>query len=133
MDIAGSGLAALILVAAHTAPHHVDGLWKNPSGSVIISIGKCGHSMCGTVKWATEKAKHDARKGAPHLVGTSLLTNLQPHGHDRWEGKIFVPDMNMHAGAKLHLVNSNHLSVKGCKIGICKSQTWSRAAHLPHA
>ena len=128
--VAGA-LAAFALIAAHPAPV-VDGLWKNPSGSVIIGIGNCGHTLCGTVTWASEKAKHDARKGAPHLVGTPLLTELKSTGHHNWAGKIFVPDANIHASAKVHMVNHEHLKVSGCKLMICKSQTWTRTHHLPH-
>ena len=124
-------LASLALIAAHPPPE-VDGLWKNPSGSVVIAVGPCGHHLCGTVKWANAKAKHDSKKGTPHLVGTPLLTGLKSTGHHNWSGKIFVPDMNIHASAKVHLMNHEHLKVSGCKLMICKSQTWTRTHHLPH-
>jgi uncharacterized protein (DUF2147 family) len=123
----------LMLAAVTAAPHHsqVQGLWKNPSGSVILDIEPCHHHLCGTVKWASPKAKQDAKKGTPHLVGTPLLTNLKGTSHHNWSGTIFVPDMNMHASAKIHLVNHDHLKVSGCKLMICKSQTWTRSHHLP--
>lgn len=125
-------VAALTAVAAQGAAPEVHGLWKNPSGSVVIDIEQCHHALCGKVKWASQKAKHDARKGAPHLVGTPLLTGLKATGHHNWSGKIFVPDMNIHASAKVHLMNHNHLKVSGCKLMICKSQTWTRTHQVPH-
>jgi uncharacterized protein (DUF2147 family) len=88
--------------------------------------------LCGKVKWASQKAQHDARKGTQHLVGTTLLTGLKSTGHHNWAGKIFVPDVNIHAKAKVHLVNGDHLKVSGCKLMICKSQTWTRTHQLPH-
>lgn len=127
-------VAALALgaTAAQATSPDVHGLWKNPSGSVIIDIEQCGHTLCGKVKWASEKAKRDARKGAPQLVGTPLLTGLKSTGHHNWSGKIFVPDINIHASAKVHMVNSGHLKVSGCKMMICKSQTWTRTQQVPH-
>ena len=127
-----AAFAALIASAAQASDPGVHGLWKNPSGSVVIAIEPCGHALCGKVAWASEKAKRDARKGAPHLVGTPLLTALKSTSHHNWSGKIFVPDMNVHARAKVHMVNANHLKVSGCKLMICKSQTWTRTHRPAH-
>ncbi len=83
--------------------------------------------MCGTVSWASAKAQQDARKGTDRLVGTPLLTNLQPRGPG-WRGKLFVPDQNMRVAARLQLVGEQ-LKVSGCAMGkaLCKSQLWTRA------
>ncbi len=119
--------------AHHSAP--VDGQWVNPSKSVVIKIGPCGQVHCGTVTWASDKAKQDALKGTKHLVGYHLLTNLKNNGSHQWKGKIFVPDQNMTASAKLNLEGHDHLKVTGCGLmgTICRSQTWTRAHHHPHA
>ena len=74
--------ALLILAAAQDAQPSIDGLWKNPAGSVIIAIEPCGSTLCGNVKWASAKAKADAAKGTNQLVGSNLLTNLKPRGED---------------------------------------------------
>lgn len=110
----------------------VNGKWINPSRSVIIDIGPCGHLLCGTVVWASEKAKQDARKGTHQLVGTQLLTGLHHASTHLWKGKIFVPDQNMHASAKLKTQGGNELKVSGCVMMICKSQMWTRT-HQSHA
>jgi len=114
------------LVAAQTAPA-IEGRWANPSRSVIVDIADCGSAMCGTVTWASAKAQQDARKGTGRLVGTPLLTNLQPRGPG-WRGKLFVPDQNMRVAARLQLVGEQ-LKVSGCAMGkaLCKSQLWTRA------
>ncbi len=39
------------------------GIWRNPQDSVHVRSDHCGASMCGTVVWANDKAKTDARKG----------------------------------------------------------------------
>jgi uncharacterized protein (DUF2147 family) len=124
------GLAAILSCSPTGAA--VRGKWVNPSKSVVIDIEPCGHVLCGTVVWASEKAKHDARKGTHHLVGTKLLTGMQHSGAHVWKGKIFVPDQNMHASAKLKPEGANHLKVSGCVMMICKSQTWTKT-HQAHA
>lgn len=118
------GLAALCGPAGAEAA--VRGKWVNPSKSVIIEIAPCGQVLCGTVVWASEKAKKDARKGTQHLVGTKLLTGMKHSSAQVWKGKIFVPDQNFHASAKLKPVGATHLKVSGCMMMICKSQTWTK-------
>jgi uncharacterized protein (DUF2147 family) len=119
------GLAALAAAQA-PAPTAIEGRWINPSKSVIIEISPCSGALCGTVAWATAKAQQDAKKGTPNLIGTQLLTGLQPKG-DVWQGKLFVPDQRLHATAKIAPEGAGQLKVSGCEIGICKSQVWSRA------
>lgn len=97
----------------------------------MIDIEACGDALCGTVVWASEKAKHDARKGTPHLVGTKLLTGMKHSSAHVWKGKIFVPDQNMHASAKLRPEGTMHLNVSGCVMMLCKSQVWTKT-HQSH-
>jgi len=119
-------LVSLVAIASCTAASAaVRGKWINPSKSVIIEIAPCGHDLCGKVIWASEKAKKDALKGTTHLIGTKLLTGMKPSGHV-WKGKIFVPDQNITASAKLKPEGANHLKVSGCVMVICKSQTWTK-------
>ena len=63
----------LALAALFAEPAAIDGRWVNPEGSVIIAIAPCGEAHCGTVTWASDKAKADARQGTDKLVGTQLL------------------------------------------------------------
>jgi uncharacterized protein (DUF2147 family) len=50
-----------------------------------------------------------------------------------WEGKLFVPDRNLHVEAKIQSESANELKVSGCEIGICKSQLWTRAEGAAHS
>jgi uncharacterized protein (DUF2147 family) len=111
------------------APPSLEGRWRSPGGNSIIAIAPCGESLCGTVAWASAKAKKDAAKGTDQLIGAQLLTNLQQDRKGRWHGKLFVPDQNMHATAKLQLVGDQQLKVSGCAAGraLCKSSLWTRA------
>src|SRR5262249_35658159 len=112
--------------AAHPSQHGVVGTWENPSKSVVMKIASCHGHLCGTVVWASEKAKRDASKGTEHLVGSHLLTHVQQTSENHWKGKIFVPDQNMTVTAKLAMENHNAMKVSGCALMICKSQVWHR-------
>lgn len=106
------------------------GRWKNPSGSVIVAIDVCGAAYCGTVEWASDKAKADAAKGGTEaLVGTQLMTGFVPAGTSKWKGRLFIPDMNRRSKAELRMQGGGQLKVTGCAVGrmICKSQYWTRA------
>ena len=119
----------LLALAAQAAPQaSIEGQWRSPGGNSIIGIAPCGSNLCGTVVWASAKAKQDARKGTDQLVGAQLLTNLQQKGN-RWQGKIFIPDKNMRVAAKLQLISEKQLKVSGCALGksLCKSALWTRA------
>ena len=59
-------MLVVALPAAASAPASVDGRWTNPKRSVIIDVGRCGEAWCGTVVWATPKAKAIAKPAAAH-------------------------------------------------------------------
>jgi uncharacterized protein (DUF2147 family) len=124
-------LAVAAALVAWPARAEISGDWTNPSKSVVIHIGPCGHTLCGTVSWASQKAKRDAMKGTKHLVGSHLLTKMQK-SNSSWKGKLFIPDQNMNVSAKLKLVSANELKVSGCALMICKSQIWTRMNRQGH-
>lgn len=122
-------LLMLTLIAAQDAAAPT-GRWKNPSGSVIVVIDACGAAYCGTVDWASDKAKADARKGGTGtLVGTQLMTGFTPAKSGKWRGQLFIPDINRRSKAELRMQSGGQLKVTGCAVGriICKSQLWTRA------
>ncbi len=118
---------ALSLVLAQASPEQpsIEGRWINPDRSVIVNVAPCEAALWGTVQWATEQAQQDARKGTPTLIGTQILTGLQQEGAV-WKGKLFVPDQNLRAEAKIES-DGQQLKVSGCVLGICKSQLWVRS------
>ncbi len=121
-------LPLLAFAAVMADEPSIDGRWANPGGSVIIDIGQCGEARCGTVIWASDKAKEDARKGTDQLVGSALLTGLEERKPGQWRGKLFIPDRNMHATAKIEPVGERQLKVSGCTLGVvCRTQYWNRA------
>ena len=126
-----SRLLALTVILAQPAETGLEGRWRNPSGSVLISIASCDEPLCGQVEWASEKAIADARRGGTDpLIGAELLSDIVPIGEGRWKARLFVPDLNKTSKVQLHLLGLDQLKVTGCALGrvVCKSQIWTRAA-----
>jgi len=122
-------LAAMITQSAELTETGLEGRWRNPSGSVIISITQCNESLCGRVQWASDKAVADARNGGTDpLIGAELLGGIVPQGEGRWRAQLFVPDLNKRSKVELRLSGLDQLKVKGCLAGrvVCKSQVWQR-------
>ena len=128
-------IAALAVQAAAPAESSpFDGVWRSPGGNSIIKIAACADGPCGTVVWATDKAKKDSSKSTPQLIGTPLLTALAQDKKGHWQGKLFIPDRKMHVTAKLERLNPSELKVSGCAAGkaLCKAQLWTAfTAELP--
>ena len=124
-------MSALVLIAAlalqTASSSSIDGTWRSPGGNSIMKVGSCGDGPCGTVVWATDKAKKDASKTTSQLVGTALLTNLQQRKDGSWLGKLFIPDKKMRVTAKIERVSDTQLKVSGCAAGkaLCKSAIWT--------
>lgn len=122
-------LIASLTVAA--AQEHgrgsIEGYWKNPIGSAIITIAPCGNALCGKVAWASARGRREASKGASNVVGTTVLTGLQP-SDGSWRGRLFIPDDNIHVGARLQPVGPSQMKLTGCAFAgfFCRTQVWTR-------
>ena len=118
---------SLLLASSPLAAAEIEGRWRSPGGNSIIEIAPCGSDLCGTVAWASDKAKKDAAKATSNLIGTQLLTGLQEKKPGRWQGKLFIPDKNMRVNAKIQLASPSQLKVSGCAAKvICSSQLWNK-------
>ena len=122
-----AGFVAVLLAAHASAAAPIEGRWRSPGGNSIIEVAPCGEAWCGTVAWASAKAKKDAAKTTSQLVGTQLLTEVKAAGAGRWNGRLFIPDKNMRLTAKIEVAPSGQLKVSGCLAGksLCKAQLWT--------
>jgi uncharacterized protein (DUF2147 family) len=121
-------LATLAVPAAASAGAPFEGRWANPKRSVIIEVAPCGPAYCGTVVWASAKAKENAREGGTrNLIGTRLIEGIRPDGNGGFKGRGFVPKQNIHASATIRKAGPDVMVVKGCALGvICKEQRWTK-------
>lgn len=108
------------------------GDWQNPKRSVIVRATQCGENrLCGTVVWASDSAKEDARQnGTPNLIGTALLRDYRRSGSNRWSGRVFVPDNGNTYGSHIRQRSTDRITISGCVLGglICQSQDWVRVS-----
>ena len=130
-------LAAIALVLAVSAAPAgasaagLEGQWRNPKGSVVVRVARCGEGYCGTVVEASDKAKASARKGGTQrLIGTRILSGVRPVGNGTFRGQAFDPKRNIRAPATIRLLGPGTISIKGCLIRnmICKEQRWTRVS-----
>jgi uncharacterized protein (DUF2147 family) len=128
-------LALLVLAlacangAAGAGKPSVFGVWSNPSGHVHIRAARCGPHVCGTVVYASDKARADAaRAGNPKLIGMNLFQQFAQTSEGEWHGKVLVPDLDRTVAGRIRLVDADTLDVEGCMFGhvACKDQTWKR-------
>ena len=124
-------LCAALIGAAAPAPVQtgLQGEWRNTKNTVHLRVQACGAALCGTVTWAADQQRADAKKGSGRdLVGSQLLRDLRRGNDGKWRGKVFVPDINSNASATVTLINDNQILVAGCTLfGLaCKSQHWHR-------
>jgi uncharacterized protein (DUF2147 family) len=133
MSIRASALfaCAALLSAAAPAPADagLDGEWRNTKNTVHLRMEPCGPALCGTVTWAAEQQRLDAKKGSgKELVGSLLLRDLKRGGDGSWRGKVFVPDLNSHASATVTVIDDHTILVSGCAfLGLgCRTQHWHR-------
>lgn len=129
--IAGAALALAGSSGAQAAQDDaaIYGVWSNAKGTLHVQTAGCGERLCGSVVWATEKAKTDSLKGGvTQLVGTQLLQEYRKTGRDSWAGRVFIPDMGRSFSSRIQRLSTGELKISGCLIGgfICKSQTWHR-------
>ena len=119
--------AALAVPALASAKAPIEGHWANPKHSVIVHIAPCGDAYCGTVTWASAKAK---QKTGDELVGMQLMTGFRPSGPNSYKGRVFEPRHDLRASGTITLTSPNSLSVRGCAvIGLlCKEQRWTRVS-----
>lgn len=122
--------AALIASATGTAQASTpSGVWANPAKSVHVTFKPCGKAICGTVIWASAKAKADVARGSGgQLVGSTLFDHFVEDGRGRWRGEVLVPDIGQRVSGTITLVDPRTLIGEGCLFaGLgCKSQTWTR-------
>lgn len=121
-----SSLLALAAPAVASARDPIEGQWKY--GPMVIEIAPCGHELCGTVIKASPTQQAKAERGSgTHLIGSRLITDIEPTGPKSYSGSVFAADRNIHASGTVRLVSEDRLEVKGCLLAvICRSRTYVR-------
>jgi uncharacterized protein (DUF2147 family) len=120
-------IAAIAAAAAPAAARDpIEGLWKH--GPMVVEIAPCGDDLCGTVVKASALQQQKAERGSgTRLIGSRLITGIEPTGPGTYKGRVFAADRNVYASGSVHQLSPNELEVKGCVLMvICKSRTYVR-------
>jgi len=120
-------IAAITIAGSPAAARDpIEGLWKH--GPMIVEIAPCGDDLCGTVVKASPLQQQKAERGSgTRLIGSRLITGIEPTGPGSYRGRVFAADRNVYASGTVHQLSPNELEVKGCVLMvICKSRTYQR-------
>lgn len=134
-------LSGTILLAATASALAEDatGEWLVEDKSARIKIVNCQNTFWG-VMWAEKNPGFDtgnrdpSMKGRP-MLGIPILINMKPTQPNLLEGKIYDPRGNtfMSAGGmydvKVKLAKKDTLEVRGCMLGICDGEDWTRVTN----
>lgn len=124
-------LATLALVTAPLSaapPVKWAGTWRNAANSVHLRVAPCGRGMCGTVIWASDKAKADVAVRGGTLIGAQLFRDFTYQSDGLWHGAVFVPDIGTSVIGTIHVDGPTRLTGTGCLFGNlgCKTQVWTK-------
>ena len=124
-------LALVPFASAAVSAAPIEGQWRSPHGSVVVSVTPCGGgAWCGTVVRASNKVEGDAKKGGTaNIVGSRLLTGLKPAGGGgAYRERVYLPKHRITVSATVRSAGANIMIVKGCAVAgvLCKEQRWTR-------
>lgn len=121
-------IAALsIWTGSSLAAEPILGLWASPPDNKgqtgIVEVKPCGTAYCGKLIKAYDPS---GKQIVTPNVGRQLIWGMKPAGGGKYaDGRAYVPVFGADFPAKMEL-KGNTLKVSGCKVGLCKSQTWKR-------
>ena len=124
-------MAVIILtgLGAAVSADPLTGLWQTPPDRKDlvshIEVSRCGGAFCGRVLRSFDSEGAQVR--TPN-IGKRIFWGVKPLGDgDYGKGRAWVPLLDINVSARLSLSESHEkLTVSGCKVFICDSQTWTR-------
>ncbi len=110
--------------------------WTTEDGRAVVTIARCGSSVCGTISRvlvSMEANQRDVNNPNPRLrnrtiQGLRVLSGFTRDGNRYRGGQIYDPENGREYNARFRLLNANTLRVTGCVLGgiVCQSQDWRR-------
>ena len=116
-------IAALGLSATVASADPVTGTWKTQPGETggyaHVNITTCGDTICGTIQKVVGNGNSSSE-------GKRIIWNMKANGRGKYSGgKIWAPDNDKTYNSRMTL-KGNTLEVKGCVLGLCRGQNWTR-------
>lgn len=130
-------LAAVGLAVPAQAAEPITGRWVTAEKDAVVSIGKCGKALCGTLEkfLIAPKGGNDQRdeknadpaKRTRKLIGTPILLNLTDGG-EVWRGQVYDPKSGRTYTSEVRRKDAQTIEVKGCVGFLCQTHAWKRAS-----
>lgn len=120
------------------------GTWLTEDGRARIRTERCGSDatrLCGFVVWGREPLDKDGKpkidrynpnpafQARPQL-GHQMLLGLKPNAEGHFEGRIYNADNGKSYDVTVWSDQPSTLTVKGCMLVFCASQSWKRVADV---
>ena len=128
--------AAMAFATPAQAADSILGNWITQERDAIITISRCGATVCGRIQkflvtppnGAGQKDINNPDKKLRDrtILGMAILTGFTPDG-TIWRGKIYDPKSGKTYRSEVSLQSANKLKMKGCILFICQGQDWTRA------
>jgi len=134
--LAGAALASLAAVSPAWAAQSIEGRWLTEEKDAIVTISKCGNSICGRVskflvappngvnQRDINNPKASLRKRK--LLGLPILTGFVDDG-SKWKGKVYDPKSGKTYKSKVTRLSATKLKMQGCVAFFCQGQIWTKA------
>lgn len=132
--LAGAALVAMATPALANGP--ISGRWITQEKDAVISVTKCGASLCGRVvkflKIPPDGVnQRDGNNPNPKLrtrkvMGMPILSGFKQDGK-LWRGKIYDPNSGKTYRSIVRRKSATVLEVKGCVGPFCQTQLWRKA------
>ena len=126
-------LGGVAFPIAAIAAQPITGKWLTVEGKGLVEIAPCGRALCGRIvrvlKPTAGKPTTDANNPDPTLrtrpiAGMVIVSGLTDGG-SMWKGKIYDPTSGKTYDSKVSRNADGTLSVSGCYLIFCQSQTWT--------
>ena len=118
---------ALATLASVAMAEPVAGVWQtqpDDNGNFgHVQIAPCDSGICGVIVRAFNP---DGTMRESDTIGMRIVWGMEATGNGNYRGgKIHAPDRGKTYNSRMELEDDT-LTVKGCVLGICRGQTWTR-------
>lgn len=120
-------VATALTAMATSASADPKGNWLVQDKRAVIQVMPCGSALCG---WTLNTTAPPGQKMKVERV--VVLQNMAPAGAV-WKGRAVDPLDNQSYEAEMAMQGDNILLVKGCGMGFCKQEIWTRTKSQPKA
>ena len=143
--IALVGLSAVVQARSEAAPvPFPTGTWQTEDGRARVRTERCGtyaDHLCGTIVWLqaplgedgkprVDQLNPDMDKRARPVLGHQMLLGLRPNPESHYEGKVYSADNGKSYDISVWNSDPSSLSIKGCMLVFCGTQTWKRVTDI---